>query len=365
MINCQRVGINRFFLQPEDGRRDEIDKTIARMLERPDVSVVGGISDLDAKDGLDASAAVAMFTGNLVFSKSHLARVVADFESDRDKVVRLTSADADHGGEIAIGQLANLRNGINATGSVALSPLNLMPFALNGRPEDRVEAELRLARALRDETAQKDAPLARMIDRKLSWRISYRLANTAITPNQVTLANTAMGLLCAWMFSVPSYWMRLGAALIFLLSVTIDGVDGELARLKMCETDFGGKLDVFTDNIVHTAVFIGLFAGCYRASDSRAYLILIPIVLGGFALCTLATWYAFTMRGTVAATWLDRVDRWTGRDFAYLLVVLATINRLEWFAWGAAFGTYVFAGILTWLAATRIAVQPEIPQEGH
>jgi len=75
----------------------------------------------------------------------------------------------------------------------------------------------------------------------------------------------------------------------------------------------------------------------------------IPILLSGFAACAYATWRAFKFKGEQAAVWLDKVDRWSGRDFAYLLVVLAAINRLEWFAWGTAFGTYVFAAVLIWI----------------
>ena len=96
---------------------------------------------------------------------------------------------------------------------------------------------------------------------------------------------------------MPNYWMRLFAAIFFLISITIDGVDGELARLKMVESDFGGTLDVITDNIVHAAVFIGLLVGCYRVEHSRAYLYLIPILLGGFAMCAYATWRAFRIKG--------------------------------------------------------------------
>ncbi len=132
-----------------------------------------------------------------------------------------------------------------------------LPFALNGRVEDRDEAEERLARSLKDETAHTDAPLARYIDRNLSWRISKRLARTSVSPNQVTLANTVVGLTSAWMFTSPSYWMRLLGSLLFLFSITVDGVDGELARLTMSETKFGGMLDVATDNIVHVCDFRG------------------------------------------------------------------------------------------------------------
>jgi phosphatidylglycerophosphate synthase len=295
------------------------------------------------------------FSGNLVFAKSHLARILDAHAANPESVHRAESTDRDRGGEIFTGPIGQILDaGGMKTGdisaSLALSASKLLPFALNGRPEDREEAELRLAKSIREESAHKDAPMARWVDRKISWRISYWLAtHTRVTPNMVTVANTIFGLACAWMFSVPNYWIRLFAAIFFLISITIDGVDGELARLKMVESDFGGTLDILTDNIVHAAVFIGLLVGCYRVEHSHAYLYLIPLLLGGFAMCAYATWRAFKVRGDQAAVWLDKVDRWSGRDFAYLLVALALLNRLEFFAWGAAFGSYVFALALIWI----------------
>jgi phosphatidylglycerophosphate synthase len=355
MINCERAGIRRFIVAAPRERYPDVARAMGRFKNSDTVSMVESFGEiLNHRNGnglgIDLSAPCVSFSGNLVFAKSHLKQILEAHDSDPRSVHREVSTDNDQGGEIAAGPIAEIlqRNGHSST----LSPrgASLLPFALNGRPEDREEAELRLAKAVREESAHKDAPMARWVDRRVSWRISYWLAkNTSITPNAVTVINTIFGLACAWMFAVPNYWVRLFAAIFFLISITIDGVDGELARLKMIESDFGGTLDVVTDNIVHVAIFVGVYAGCYRASLSSAYLYLIPILLVGFALCAYATWRAFRVRGEKAAEWLDKVDRWSGRDFAYMLVVFALINRLEYFAWGTAFGTYVFALVLIWM----------------
>jgi phosphatidylglycerophosphate synthase len=358
MLNCERAGVTRFIVQAPRENRAEVARAMGRFKDRDSVEVVESFAEISGSYNghparIDPASPCVAFSGNLVFSKSQLAQIIDAYAANPQAVVRSLSTDHDRGGEIATGPIGEIlkRGGISTQVQTPMQPsaLSLLPFALNGRPEDREEAELRLAQSVREESAHKDAPMARWVDRKISWRISYRLARTKVTPNMVTLTNTAFGLLAAWMFSIPNYWVRLLAATFFLLSITIDGVDGELARLKMTESKFGGALDVVTDNVVHVAVFVGLLAGCYRVEHSHAYLYLIPILLGGFAACTYATWRAFEFKGAQAAAWLDKVDRWSGRDFAYLLVVLATINRLEYFAWGTAFGTYVFAAVLIWL----------------
>jgi len=363
IISCERAGIRRFVVEAPPERRAEIETSLGCYRHHPGVTLVDSLANAEQMK-LDPAVACVALSGNLVFFKSQLEQVLAEAAEKPGSIVGLMTSDSDHGGEIAAGPCAELlrRGGINGArpGEHFRNPAGDLPFALNGRPEDREEAELRLARSLRKETAAKDAPMARWIDRKLSWRLSMRLARTAITANQITVANTIVGLVCGWLFAIPGYWPRLAAAILFLISITIDGVDGELARLKMSETSFGGKLDVVTDNIVHVAVFVGLYVGCYRASGSIAYLWLTIIVLIGFGLCSYATFRAFSLRGAVAEKWLEAVDRWSGRDFAYLLVLLALINRLEWFAWGTAFGTYAFAFGLIWLTARK---RPEPAQQ--
>ncbi len=353
LVSCERAGVKRVYVQTSETNRDRLSAIMGRFASDRRVSIVGSFDELlRGPFGLDPSEPCVRLSGNLVFATSHLNRIIERDGGRSGPVMNTVSADYERGGSIATGPLAELIRADQNRASV-MNTATYLPFALNGRVEDRVEAEERLARSLKDETAHTDAPLARYIDRNLSWRISRRLAQTSITPNQVTITNTCVGLLSAWMFASPSYWMRLLASLLFLFSITVDGVDGELARLTMTETKFGGMLDITTDNIVHVAVFAGIFFGCYRNSGSAWYLYLIPVVLGGFALCGLATYLALSVDAEGAEQWLGKIDRISGRDFAYLLVILALVDKLGFFAWGAAFGTYVFAFILMWATYRR------------
>jgi phosphatidylglycerophosphate synthase len=353
LVSCERAGVKRVYLQAPPQDRERLDHSMGRFATDRRISIVDSFDELlRGPFGLDPSEPCVRLSGNLVLATSHLDRILEQDGGRTGPVMNTVSADYERGGSIATGPLAELVRADQNRASV-MHTASYLPFALNGRMEDRDEAEDRLARSLKDETAQTDAPLARYLDRNLSWRISKRLARTTITPNQVTIGNTLVGLTSAWMFASPSYWMRLLGSLLFLFSIMVDGVDGELARLTMSETKFGGMLDITTDNIVHVAIFAGIFLGCYRESGSSWYLYLIPLVLGGFALCGLGTYLALSINAKGAEQWLGQIDRISGRDFAYLLVILAAINRLGFFAWGAAFGTYVFAFILIWATYRR------------
>jgi len=101
--------------------------------------------------------------------------------------------------------------------------------------------------------------------------LSYCLARTALKPNHLTIVNTLLGFLSGYLFTL-GYSARLAGAALFLLVTTLDGVDGEVARLKMKETEFGAPLDLVTNAIVKMVVVLGVILGCYRAGGSRAYL---------------------------------------------------------------------------------------------
>ena len=86
-------------------------------------------------------------------------------------------------------------------------------------------------------------------------QISRRLAGTAITPNQMSLISIAVGICGGPFFLSSRPLMQTIGALLFLAHSILDGCDGELARLKFQQSRWGGVLDFWGDNVVHTVIF--------------------------------------------------------------------------------------------------------------
>jgi phosphatidylglycerophosphate synthase len=206
------------------------------------------------------------------------------------------------------------------------------------------------AQLLRNLGREGDSMLVRMVDRRLSQILTKRLMRTSVTPNQITLGSAAVGLLGAFFLAQPSQvWQVLGS-LLFLLSTIMDGCDGEIARLTFQESSFGAKLDLIMDNIVHLVVFPSIALGLYRREYDTLYFVLGGLTLGGI-LVSIAVYLPYLLRRQKMHSTLARLyEHLASRDFAYLLPVLALIDRLQWFLWATTVGTYLFAGV--WVVMT-------------
>jgi phosphatidylglycerophosphate synthase len=285
---------------------------------------VPGLLSLEAEGGGNGS-------GIFVVGKEKLA----------DLVLALSSTDQ--------GDRSTLPKGRAAAGGRGL------PCLVGPGPESIGIAESRLVAALAAATAKTDGFMARLFDRRLSRHVSRRIARTPMTPNTITLFNVALGLVGAYLFSRGGYGAQVAGSIIFLLCVILDGVDGEVARLKLQETVFGRYLDIITDNIVHVALFVGLGLGVARQTGDERYLYVLCALLGGFACCALAMGRALRSGGNGIRS--KTLDKLTGllanRDFAYLLVVFALLNSLKWFLMSAAAGTYLFAAFVFFLDSRR------------
>jgi phosphatidylglycerophosphate synthase len=207
------------------------------------------------------------------------------------------------------------------------------------RASDRRHAERLLLRGLIKDT---EGLMSRHFDRRISLAISRRIANTGITPDQMTVFATALGVAAApfFLYDRPSIQWIGGA--LFLLHSIVDGCDGELARLKFKESRRGGLLDFWGDNLVHVCVFGAMGAGLARTVGA-----FWPLWCGLSAVLFTAAsaWfvYARTMRGPKAGplytsvtrgrpTLASRVaDALSRRDFIYLVLILSLFGKADWF----------------------------------
>ncbi len=222
-----------------------------------------------------------------------------------------------------------------------------LPYILNGGEEHAKIAEDRLMEASASQTKGEDGFLARHVDRRISRFLSRRLAHTPATPNQITIVGVIIGMTGAVLLSRPGYWHHLIGSLLFLLCVIVDGVDGEVARLKLQETLFGHRLDVITDNLVHIAIFAGIALGLYHDSGDPVYFRILWVLIGGFGLCVIAVYQCILRRSPEelrrSVNIIKIMAMLSSRDFAYIVAALALVQRLHWFLIGAAIGTYLFA----------------------
>jgi 1L-myo-inositol 1-phosphate cytidylyltransferase / CDP-L-myo-inositol myo-inositolphosphotransferase len=236
-------------------------------------------------------------------------------------------------------------------------------------PSDVRAAERRLLRSLVKDT---DGFMARHVERPISLMISRRLAGTAITPNQMSLISIAVGI-CGGPFFLSSHpLMQTIGALLFLAHSILDGCDGELARLKFQQSRWGGVLDFWGDNVVHSVIFACMGIGWSLAADSAWPLALgVGAVLGTLGSAGFVYWRMmrtkeggdtlFTSVSDAPERPLTRLlDSASRRDFIYLVILLALFGRSNWFLVMAGIGAPVYF-VLVLFTARR---QPSLKEGG-
>ena len=112
-------------------------------------------------------------------------------------------------------------------------------------PEALRESERRLMRSQGSKT--RDGPVSRHLNRPVSRWLSRYLVRTSVTPNQISLVSWLLSCVAAGLMAVSGYpALAIGGVLAQLASI-IDGCDGEVARLKRCQSEFGGWFDAVLD----------------------------------------------------------------------------------------------------------------------
>ncbi|MEE8129016.1 MAG: NTP transferase domain-containing protein [Vicinamibacterales bacterium] len=206
------------------------------------------------------------------------------------------------------------------------------------------EARRRLLQSLGKPGA--DGYVAAHLNRRLSVPISARLAQTPVTPTQITVVSFLIALGGAACFAVGGHWTAVIGALLVQLSSVVDGCDGELARLRHLATARGGWLDTMLDRYADAAVVVGITLG-YAAGHAGV----LPW-LGGMAASTgflLASYttkeYALSHGTAYPNDWLNRLKR---RDLRLFVIACGGLIGYPYYAMVAmgALSHLVIMGIL-------------------
>jgi phosphatidylglycerophosphate synthase len=245
--------------------------------------------------------------------------------------------------------------------------------------EERLSAEKKLDRWLVKPT---DGIFART-NRRISIPISRRLIPYPITPNMVSLFTLAVSFAAGAFLALGGYWNMLTGAILSWFSSVLDGCDGEVARLKLQESDLGCWLETICDNLYYLFIFSGLTIGLVRSSGNRSYLLWGGLLLLGAIASAVTTglqrrqlsgerperylleWHKKAdSRSSNPLLYLGRHTEFIIRRcfLPYVILFFALFGVMNWFLIGATVGANIVSIValysyLTFTASRTTALQ--------
>lgn len=188
-------------------------------------------------------------------------------------------------------------------------------------PADLRTARRRLVDAVADKPT--DGPISRHINRPISKRLTPLLVALGMTPNAISVLSLVLSLGAAVLLAQPRYGLMALGGVIAQLASIIDGCDGEVARLTMRSSKFGGWFDAQLDRYADAALLGGLTWNLLsRGEGLAAYLVGIAAIAGSFVV-------------SYGAHKADRVldERFrVGRDLRVFVIMVGALFGSAWLA---------------------------------
>jgi CDP-L-myo-inositol myo-inositolphosphotransferase len=222
---------------------------------------------------------------------------------------------------------------------------------------ERKQAERVLIRSLRKSV---DGVIARHINRRFSLAATRLLMNTPVRPNHVTAFSLLVSFLAAVTAAMATVlepgWLLVGAVLWQLASM-LDGIDGEIARLKFQGSRLGEWFDTLTDDIGRFVFFIGVGMGLATMTGDTLWLQLavVGVVMQMSVAANLYRKLIKTGSGShYALAWETKPkDTWTSRLYHRIEFMSRRDYYVFIFLVMTAFGVAKF-GIVVMVATTAV-----------
>ncbi len=213
-----------------------------------------------------------------------------------------------------------------------------------------------------------DGIVSRHLNRHISIFVSKRLVDTSLSPNVITLATAVLGAVAAAVTAQASYGAMVAGAALLQANSVLDGVDGELARVRFQHSKLGQWLDTVCDDLANTSFYAGVTYAAFQLPTLPSWLPYTGVAAVSGSLVTMALYYAELIRlgsgdfyaldvgqHEARAGWwaaLNQAARYvTKRDFfVFAFLVAALLGLLPWVLPIAAAGTV--ATVVTGLRIT-------------
>ncbi len=188
-----------------------------------------------------------------------------------------------------------------------------------------------------------DSPIIdRYVIRKISGFITGILVKTPVSPNQVTIISLILGIVAAIFFSHGAHTYTIIAGVLYFVSTVFDQCDGEVARFKHMESDFGKTFDIIVDSIVNAAIVIGITIAIYKTNSSGTSIAVGLLAMTGIVISLLLTTY-FSNESKNDTGTKEMLDKLNNKDFFYIIMLASVIfNQMIWFLLIMAIGTNIY-----------------------
>lgn len=140
-----------------------------------------------------------------------------------------------------------------------------------------------------------DGIVATHLNRHVSIWISKRLVGTGVTPNQISVFTFLLAILGAWLVAQGSYLSMVLGAFAMQWNSILDGVDGELARVRFQHSKLGQWVDTICDDASNLLYYLGMTLAVPRAGFPQEIAACGYVAMGCLGL-TMAINYAMLIR---------------------------------------------------------------------
>lgn len=183
-----------------------------------------------------------------------------------------------------------------------------------------------------------DGLISRLFNRPISLRISKLLLKFRINPNSISFISFIIGVLSAFFFCIGNYLSIVIGGLLAQFSSIFDGCDGEIARLKFQQSNYGGWFDAVLDRYADALIIFGMTYGYWSLhNDILIWVIGFIALVGSFMSSYTADKYdAIYIKKGKTRGFRVRI----GRDTRLFLLMIGALA-------GQIFYTLMVIGILT------------------